>query len=71
KDSSLISKEEKIKELISDLFNYYYKKEAQIRIKYNVSELEKDQRSKLSRLLDSNTNLCAQDLNELRRTSIV
>ncbi|CAG8674548.1 21328_t:CDS:2, partial [Racocetra persica] len=56
---------------ISDLFNYYYEKGSCSNIKYNIKEVEDNQRKQLLELLRENPNLCAQDISELGRTDII
>ncbi|CAG8792390.1 26212_t:CDS:2, partial [Racocetra persica] len=69
--ASLISAQEEDNRSISDLFDYYYEKRSCSNIKYNIGEIEDDQRKQLLELLKENSDLCAQDISELGQTDII
>ncbi|CAG8796597.1 11968_t:CDS:2, partial [Racocetra persica] len=69
--ASLISVQEEDNRSILDLFDYYYEKRSCFNIKYNIGEVEDNQRKQLLELLRENPNLCAQDISELGQTDII
>ncbi|CAG8700974.1 4669_t:CDS:2, partial [Racocetra persica] len=60
--ADLILAQEEDNRSISDLFDYYYEKGSCSNIKYNIGEVEDDQRKQLLELLRENPDLCAQDI---------
>ncbi|CAG8599125.1 10420_t:CDS:2, partial [Scutellospora calospora] len=69
--SCLNTKQGKEYEPVADLFDYYYEDDIQVRIDYQVGDLEKDQKDQLSQLLDKNKDISAQSLSELGRANKV
>ncbi|CAG8590927.1 11077_t:CDS:2, partial [Racocetra persica] len=69
--AGLISAQEEDNRSISDLFDYYYEKGSCSNIKYNIGEVEDNQRKQLLELLRENPDLCAQDISELGWTDII
>ncbi|CAG8464000.1 36801_t:CDS:2 [Racocetra persica] len=69
--TGLIVAQEEEYQPISDLFDYYYENRSCSNIKYNIREVEDDQRKQLFKLLKNHSDSCAQDISELGQTDII